>query len=176
LICEGPDGLVVIDQHAAHERITYERLRASYREEKPRAQQLLVPEMVEVSAQELTELTDRAEDLRSIGFEVEPFSTNTVTITAIPAPLFQADPRRLLDEVLGELSELRAPLADSMDKLLARLACHGSVRAGTRLTREEVEALLRDLDEAELGGHCPHGRPVSLRLTWIELERRMGRR
>lgn len=176
LVCEGPDGLIVIDQHAAHERVTFERLRQSYQDEKPRAQQLLVPEMVEVSAEELAELTSRSEELRGIGFEVEPFGANTVTITAIPASLHQADPRRLLDEVLGELSELRAPLADSMDKLLARLACHGSVRAGTRLSREEVEALFRSLDEADLGTHCPHGRPVSIRLSWIELERRMGRR
>lgn len=176
LVCEGPDGLVVIDQHAAHERITFERLRASYNENKPKAQKLLVPEQVEVSAAELDELTERGDELRAIGFEVEPFSTTSVTITAVPAPLSRADPRRLLDEVLGELSGLRAPLADSMDKLLARLACHGSVRGGSRLSREEVEALLQAMDEAEHGGHCPHGRPVSLHLSWAEVERRLGRR
>jgi len=177
LVCEGPDGLVIIDQHAAHERITFERLREGMRKEggSP-AQRLLVPEQAEVSPTELEELDRRGEELRAMGFEVEPFSTTAVTITAVPAPLVDADPRRLLDEVLGEISGLRAPLADSMDALLARLACHGSIRAGTRIAREEVAALLEGLDEAELGGHCPHGRPVTVEVPWLEVERRLGRR
>jgi DNA mismatch repair protein MutL len=176
LVCEGPEGLVIIDQHAAHERITFERLRDAYRTQQPAAQQLLVAEQVEVSPRELDQLAENGDQLRAIGFEVEPFSTTAVTIAAVPAPLGRADPRRLLDEVLAELSELQAPLGAAIDRLLARLACHGSVRAGTRLAREEVEALLRDLDAAKLGGHCPHGRPVSLNLSWAEIERRLGRR
>lgn len=175
LVCEGPEGLVIIDQHAAHERITFERLREAYHTRQPAAQQLLVAEQVEVSPRELDLLAENGDQLRAIGLEVEPFSTAAVTITAVPAPLGRADPRRLLDEVLAELSELQAPLGGAIDRLLARLACHGSVRAGTRLAREEVEALLRDLDAAKLGGHCPHGRPVSLNLSWAEIERRLGR-
>jgi DNA mismatch repair protein MutL len=176
LVCEGPEGLVIIDQHAAHERITFERLRDAYHGRQPKMQQLLVGEQVEVSARELDLLAENEEQLRAIGLEVAPFSTTAVTITAVPAPLGRADPRRLLDEVLAELSELQAPLGGAVDRLLARLACHGSVRAGTRLAREEVEALLHDLDAAKLGGHCPHGRPVSLNLSWAEIERRLGRR
>lgn len=175
LVCEGPEGLVIVDQHAAHERITFERLREAYRTRKPKIQQLLVPEQVEVSARELDLLTENADQLSALGLEVEPFSTTSVTVTAVPSPLGKADPRRLLDEVLAELSALQTPLASAMDRMIARLACHGSVRAGSRLAPEEVEALLQDLDRADLGGHCPHGRPVSLNLTWGEIERRLGR-
>ena len=175
LLCEGPEGIVVIDQHAAHERITFERLRVAYRTGVPSVQQLLVPEQIEVSARELDLLEANRDQLSALGFDVEPFSTAAVTVKAVPAPLGAADPRRLVDEVLAELSALQTPLSGAMDRLLACLACHGSVRAGTRLAREEVEALLRDLDEAELGGHCPHGRPVSLNLSWSEIERRLGR-
>lgn len=175
LVCEGPEGLVIIDQHAAHERITFERLREAYRTRKPKIQQLLVPEQVEVSPRELDVLTQNADHLAVLGLEVEPFSTTSVTISAVPSPLDKADPRRLLDEVLAELSALQTPMTSAMDRVIARLACHGSVRAGSRLAPEEVEALLQDLDRAELGGHCPHGRPVSLNLTWGEIERRLGR-
>ena len=176
LVCEGPDGLHLIDQHAAHERVTFEKLRTSITERRPRAQQLLVPEQAEVSPEELEELAERREELAAIGFDVEPFGTTTVAIAAIPALLDGADPRRLLDEVLGEITGLRTPLAESMDRLLSRLACHGSVRAGTRLSPAEVDSLLHDLDAADLGGHCPHGRPVSFHLSWAEVERRLGRR
>lgn len=175
LVCEGPEGLVIIDQHAAHERITFERLQESYSANKPKVQQLLVQEQVEVSPQEQDLLAENAVHLRAIGFEIEPFSTTSVSIAAVPASLSRADPRRLLDEVVTELAALQAPLSGAMDRLLARLACHGSVRGGTRLAREEVEALLADLDAAKLGGHCPHGRPVSLNLSWYEIERRLGR-
>ncbi len=175
LICEGPDGLVIIDQHAAHERVTFERLREAFRSNTPQVQQMLVPEQAEVSASELDLLEQNDDQLRAIGFEVEPFSTTSVTITAVPSALSRADPRRLLDEVLNELSALQTPLSSAMDRLLARLACHGSIRGGSRIAREEVEALLRELDETQLGGHCPHGRPVSLHLSWTEVERRLGR-
>lgn len=175
LVCEGPEGLVIIDQHAAHERVTFEKLRDSYRANKPSAQQLLVPEQVEVSARELDLLEQNREQLQAIGFDVEPFSTTTVTISSVPAPLSRADPRRLLDEVLAELSAMQTPLGGAMDRVLARLACHGSIRGGSRIAREEVEALLQELDATHLGGHCPHGRPVSLHLGWGEIERRLGR-
>jgi DNA mismatch repair protein MutL len=176
LVCEGPEGLVVVDQHAAHERITFERLRRGYRERRPEAQQLLVPEQAEVSPREMELLSAQGEELSALGFDVAPFGETAVKISAVPAVLSRADPRRLLDEVLAELVALQTPLSGAMDRLLARLACHGSVRAGTRLAPEEVATLLQDLDKAELGGHCPHGRPVAVPVSWVEIERRLGRR
>ena len=165
---------MIIDQHAAHERITFERLRQAYAENKPWSSSCWCRSRSR-SRPRARPARANGEQLHAIGFDVSPFSTTTVTITAVPAPLSRADPRRLLDEVLTELSALQAPLSSAMDRVIARLACHGSIRGGSRIAREEVEALLRELDEAELGGHCPHGRPVSLNLAWSEIERRLGR-
>jgi len=176
LVCEARDALVLIDQHAAHERVVYGRLKAAHARRQIPQQRLLFPIPVEVGE---TAAAAAAHDvLGSLGFEVSPHAPGVVMLHALPEPLKDADPKPLLREVLGELSE-GTPLAGGdlarVDHLLATVACHSVVRAGDLVERAEALALLAQLDEVDLRSHCPHGRPVMLRMPLSELERRFGR-
>jgi DNA mismatch repair protein MutL len=176
LVCEARDALVLIDQHAAHERVVYGRLKAAHARRQIPQQRLLFPIPVEVGE---TAAAAAAHDvLGSLGFEVSPHAPGVVMLHALPEPLKDADPKPLLREVLGELSE-GTPLAggdlERVDHLLATVACHSVVRAGDLVERAEALALLAQLDEVDLRSHCPHGRPVMLRMPLSELERRFGR-
>jgi len=176
LVCEARDALVLIDQHAAHERVVYGRLKAAHARRQIPQQRLLFPIPVEVGE---TAAAAAAHDvLGSLGFEVAPHAPGVVMLHALPEPLKDADPKPLLREVLGELSE-GTPLAggdlERVDHLLATVACHSVVRAGDLVERAEALALLAQLDEVDLRSHCPHGRPVMLRMPLTELERRFGR-
>jgi DNA mismatch repair protein MutL len=176
LVCEARDALVLIDQHAAHERVVYGRLKAAHARRQIPQQRLLFPIPVEVGE---TAAAAAAHDvLGSLGFEVAPHAPGVVMLHALPEPLKDADPKPLLREVLGELSE-GTPLAggdlERVDHLLATVACHSVVRAGDLVERAEALALLAQLDEVDLRSHCPHGRPVMLRMPLSELERRFGR-
>jgi DNA mismatch repair protein MutL len=176
LVCEAAEELILIDQHAAHERVAYARLRAAHaRREIPR-QRLLFPIPIEVG--EMAAAAVSSEMLGALGFEVEPHGPGVVLLRAMPEPLKDADPKPLLCEVLAELAE-GTPLTggdlERVDHLLATIACHSVVRAGDVLGRPAVLALLAQLDDVDLRSHCPHGRPVMLRLTIPEIERRFGR-
>jgi DNA mismatch repair protein MutL len=177
LVCEGPEELILIDQHAAHERVAYARLRAAHARRQMPRQQLLFPIPIDVGDTAAAVAANGAA-LAALGFEVEPDGPGRVLLRAVPEPLKDADPKPLLREVLGELAE-GTPLADSdlerVDHLLATIACHSVVRAGDVLGRPEALALLAQLDEVDLRSHCPHGRPVLLRMPLGEIERRFGR-
>jgi DNA mismatch repair protein MutL len=175
LICEGEWGLVMLDQHAAAERVVYDRLRRSYASREVRVQPLLVHETLEVTAREVALAEENAEDLARIGFELTPMGTNTLAVRAIPALLVRADPRRLARDILAELARQGSEFSRALDLVLATMACHGSVRGGDEVASEEAQALLSSLDECDFGGHCPHGRPVLFSIKWSELERRVGR-
>ncbi len=176
LVCQGEDGLYILDQHAAAERVTFDRLRRQHRARTVATQQLLVPELVEVTAAEVALVEERAEEALGLGLELRSFGPTTVAVHAVPKLLVRARPARLVRDLLSELSrEAARPFGGAVDLALATMACHGSVRAGDKLTAEEATALLRDLDEVDFAGHCPHGRPIVLRLGWSELERRVGR-
>ena len=176
LVCQGEDGLYVLDQHAAAERVTFDRLRKQYKERTVATQQLLVPELVEVTAAEVALVEERAEEAAGLGLELRSFGPTTVAVHSVPLLLVRARPARLVRDLLSELSrEAARPFGGAVDLALATMACHGSVRAGDKLTAEEATALLSDLDEVDFAGHCPHGRPIVLRLGWTELERRVGR-
>ena len=185
LACEGPRGLVVIDQHAAHERVTFERLRAAHGAGSIPSQAYLVPERVELSPQALRVLEEQLELLATLGFEVEPFGGGSVLVKAIPAVLVGADPGPLLEELASSLDEGQArsrpgpaagPLQERLEAIWATMACHGSVRAGQRLSTPEQRALLVALDAVDFQGNCPHGRPVATEIPLPELEQRMKRR
>jgi DNA mismatch repair protein MutL len=175
LICEGEWGLVMLDQHAASERVVFDRLRKSYASRDVRVQPLLVHETLDVTAREMSLAEEHAADLAKIGFELTPLGVNTLAVRAVPALLVRADPRRLTRDILAELARQGSEFSRALDLVLATMACHGSVRGGDELAAEEARALLRSLDECDFGGHCPHGRPVLFSIKWSELERKVGR-
>jgi DNA mismatch repair protein MutL len=175
LVCESDAGMVILDQHAAAERVTFDRLRNAYGTRTVSVQQLLVPEHIEVTARDLALVEECGKELDAVGFELTQAGPSTVAIRAVPALLSRADPRRLARDVLAELGRHGNDFSRAMDLVLATMACHGSVRAGEALADEEARALLRAMDEVDFAGHCPHGRPVVWSLRWSELERRVGR-
>jgi DNA mismatch repair protein MutL len=178
-VCEGPGEIILLDQHAAHERVAFQRLRVAYRQRSIARQRLLFPLPIEVDdeAAAAAPAPETQEVLNALGFELEAFGARTVLLRAVPELLAAVDPKPLLLDVLHRLAEGTHPeLADDrLDHLFATMACHSVVRAGDPLGREEVLALLRQLDAVDLRSHCPHGRPVLLRMGLSEIERRFGR-
>jgi DNA mismatch repair protein MutL len=176
LIAEGLDGLYVLDQHAAAERVTFERLRADYKGRRIASQRLLIPEIVTLSPFEHALVEEHAEDILGLGLEVRLLSGSSVAVHAVPKILSRAHPERLVRDLVAEVGrDAKRPFNDAVDLVIATMACHGSVRAGDVLSNEEAKALLVALDAAAFAGHCPHGRPVVMRLAFEELERRVGR-
>jgi DNA mismatch repair protein MutL len=177
LVCEAPDEVILIDQHAAHERVAYARLRAAHARREVARQRLLFPIPIEVD-ETAASAAESGALLGALGFEVTRTGPRQVTVHAVPEALKDSDPKPLLRDVLAELSE-GAPLdggdLERVDHLLATIACHSVVRAGDVLGRPEAIALLAQLDDVDLRSHCPHGRPVVLRLPLSEIERRFGR-
>lgn len=180
LVCEARGELVLVDQHAAHERVAFERLRAAHGRQEIRRQRLLFPIPIELDDPVAAAAVDDAA-LATLGFEAERTGDRTVVLRAVPEVLKDADPKPLLAEVLGQLAagETTASFTPSptarFERILATMACHSVVRAGDVLSRPQAQALLLDLDRVDLRMHCPHGRPVLLRLALAEIERRFGR-
>ncbi len=179
----GDGSLVLVDQHAAHERLTHERLRTQYLDGAIRAQRLLLPELVELPAREAARLLENADALADLGVEIEPFGGGSVLVRALPALLDNPDPACLLRDLAEELAEdelAAAAQADSLtgrlDAVIARMACHGSIRAGRRLQAEEMDHLLRAMEATPRAATCSHGRPTYLKLSRAEIERLFGRR
>ncbi|PYD76096.1 DNA mismatch repair endonuclease MutL [Novacetimonas pomaceti] len=175
--------LVLVDQHAAHERLTHERLRAQYLGGEVRAQRLLLPEVVDVPQGRAELLLSYADTLSALGIEIDAFGGNAVLVRTVPALLGGGDAAAMLRDLAEELAEddLLAPaqaqaIDGRLDAIIARMACHGSVRAGRRLTHEEMNALLRDMERTPRAGTCSHGRPTWLKLEKADLERMFGRR
>lgn len=177
LVCENHTGVHVIDQHAAHERVGYERIKSGYCDAKLARQQLLLPIQIELSAAEGSAVSDHLPVLDRLGFDIEHFGGPTWQVTAIPALLARADVGRLVRDVIAELTDVgRASLAQAeLDLLFSTMACHSVVRAGDTLNNEEIRALLEMMDEVDLGANCPHGRPVLLTMPFEELARRFHR-
>ncbi len=177
LVCQSDEGIVLVDQHAAHERVTFNAMLEAYRSGRPPVQGMLVPQVLELPPVALEAIQEHAETLRGIGFELAPFSGNAVAVTGVPAALAGREIRRVVLDVAQELNELgRADVASqAVAERIIGCACQGSVRANQPLSEPEVRALLRQLDEIERAGNCPHGRPVVVTLSRAEIERRFGR-
>jgi DNA mismatch repair protein MutL len=177
LLCEDESGIHILDQHAADERVRYDRLRSAYQQRSIKTQRLLFPERVECSELEAQSVEEHHDELAQAGMECTRIGATTVAVAAIPALLQRAPPARLLRDILAELGHSgERSFGDALDMALATMACHGAIRAGDALSTEEIGALLRSLDEVkDFQGHCPHGRPVVSSLTFAELERRLGR-
>ncbi len=179
VIAVAADGaLVLVDQHAAHERLTHEALRMQRDAGGVRAQPLLTPAVVDLPAAAAARLADAAPMLARLGLELESFGPGAVLVRALPAALGAPDPAPLLRDLADELAELGEAMAlpARLDAVLARMACHGSIRAGRRLTQLEMDALLRRMEATPRAATCSHGRPTFLRLTRAEIERMFGRR
>lgn len=176
LVCEGDDGLYVLDQHAAAERVTFDRLRRAFASRSIATQRLLVPEVVELPPSDVAVLEEHAGDVTRLGVEVRAVGDGAVAVHGVPAILARAEPARVVADLVSELSRAGGrAFGGAIDLVLATMACHGSTRAGDAVSPEEARALLDALDEVDFAGHCPHGRPVVMRLGWTELERRVGR-
>ena len=173
LICESGESLLVIDQHAAHERVTFERLRHAYADGGVARQRLLVPTVVDVGAQAAPLLAERLSDLENLGFELEPFGGSSVAVRAVPALLGDGDPAALVRDLAEELTEVGRSrrLTDAAESVLARLACHSAVRVGQSLGADQIRALLAAMDNVDFAGNCPHGRPAYITLPRSDLER-----
>jgi DNA mismatch repair protein MutL len=170
--------LVLVDQHAAHERLTHETLRAQMLEGGVRSQPLLLPAVVDMPVADAARLLGRADDLARLGLELEGFGAGAVLVRALPAALGSPDPAPLLRDIADELADQdeSTALAARLDAVIARLACHGSIRAGRRLAPAEMDALLRQMEATPRAATCSHGRPTFLKLSRAELERLFGRR
>jgi DNA mismatch repair protein MutL len=171
IVCEGPDGVYFVDQHAAHERILYEQVLAEKARGGVSRQQLLVPVVVEIPAR----LTGHLDAVAPLGFEAEPFGERSALVRAMPAALTRAEPGRALIDLLEALAN-PTPTADGLDRAAATIACHSAVRAGDPLNPELMRELIERLEATDIGRFCPHGRPTVVRLPSTQLERDFGRR
>jgi DNA mismatch repair protein MutL len=173
VLAQNEKGLVLVDMHAAHERITYERLKQAVARQGIRSQPLLVPMPVKVSPAEVEQAQQHAAFMAELGLEVDRLDRETLVVRAIPALLAGADVERLLRDLLSEIAEHGSSdrLRAAIHEVLATMACHGSVRANRRLTTEEMNALLRDIEATERSGQCNHGRPTWVQLDLTELDR-----
>ncbi len=178
VVAEAADGMVIVDQHAAHERLTYERLKRQKAEHGVARQALLVPEVVALDAVSRAALLDAAEELAALGLVVEGFGEDAVAVREVPALLKGADIARLVRDVAADLVADGMPLSlsEKIDHVLATMACHHSVRAGRRLTAEEMNALLREMEATPRSGQCNHGRPTWVKLSWDDVEKLFGRK
>jgi DNA mismatch repair protein MutL len=176
-VCEGADGMYFLDQHAAAERVTFHRLRTAYDGRNVATQKLLFPVLVTATASEVALVEEAQDAIGRLGLELRPAGAAQLAVHAVPALLRRATPERLVRDLLDELSHSgERAYSGAVDLALATMACHGSLRAGDPVAPEEARALLAALDEVDFAGHCPHGRPVVMRIGWHELEHRVGRR
>jgi len=178
IVAETRDGITIIDQHAAHERLVMERMKAALAADGVAVQALLIPEVVDLPPDQLQALLDEAEFLSGLGLEIEGFGEGSILVRGTPALLGAPDVARLVRDLAEELVELGGShvLEDKIAHVLATVACHGSVRAGRRLNDAEMNALLREMEVTPNSGQCNHGRPTWVRLSLADVERLFGRR
>jgi DNA mismatch repair protein MutL len=177
IIAQTADGMVIVDQHAAHERLVYEKLKAQMADTGVAAQALLIPEIVEMSAGDAARLLDLADDLARLGLRIEPFGGGAIAVRETPAILGAVNARKMVLDILDELADpgdsqtVRARL----EAVLSRVACHGSIRSGRRMQADEMNALLREMEATPHSGQCNHGRPTYVELKLADIEKLFGR-
>lgn len=173
ILAENEAGLVIVDMHAAHERITYEKLKTQFAEQQLQSQPLLVPVSVAVSEKEANSAEENNDLFARIGFDIERAGPETLLIRQVPIVLFKSNVENLIRDVLSDLIEYGSSqrIEQNINALLSTMACHGSVRANRQLTLPEMNALLRDMEETERSGQCNHGRPTWTQMTMSELDK-----
>ena len=181
IVAETEDALVIVDQHAAHERLVYERLKRAFANGGISRQLLLIPEVIELDAEAAANLCAAAAELERLGLVVEPFGEAAILVREVPSLLGTCNVKGLLADLAAELAEAEDSeqtrlLAARLDHVLSTMACHGSVRAGRRLNPEEMNALLRDMEQTPFTGQCNHGRPTYIELKLADIEKLFSRR
>jgi DNA mismatch repair protein MutL len=178
IVAQTATGIVIVDQHAAHERLVYERLKRQQAETGIRTQALLIPEIVDLPPTDAARLLDAAPALAQVGLTIEPFGGSAVAIRETPAVLGPVNGAALLRDILDELADAGTSslVQAKIDAILSRMACHGSVRSGRQMRPEEMNALLREMEATPLSGQCNHGRPTYVELSLHDIERLFGRR
>ena len=178
IISQNDDGIVIIDQHAAHERLVYEKLKEQVQDNKIEVQALLVPEILELSEPEILVLMEYKDNLSRYGLKINQFGINSIAVQEIPAILNSENIKKLIFDILDELTDLEN--SDTLEKkinaVLSRIACHGSIRSGRMLRTEEMNSLLREMENTPNSGQCNHGRPTHISIRMSDIERLFGRR
>lgn len=178
IIAQTTDGMIVVDQHAAHERLVYEKLKQQMAENGVAAQALLIPEIVEISDGDCARLMEHADDLSRLGLTIEPFGGGAVAVRETPALLGEVNAKAMIGDILDEIADQGESMnvQARLEAILSRVACHGSIRSGRRMRAEEMNALLREMEATPHSGQCNHGRPTYVELKLADIERLFGRR
>jgi DNA mismatch repair protein MutL len=178
IVAQTEDGIVIVDQHAAHERLVYERMKQMLANGGVRRQALLIPEVVELDPSEAEALAARAEELGQLGLVIEPFGPGAILVRETPALLGHIDAAGMLKDLADDITELGEAhaLKERLEEVCSSMACRGSVRAGRRLTGDEMNALLRQMEATPFSGQCNHGRPTYVELKLADIEKLFGRR
>lgn len=178
IVAQTEDGIVIVDQHAAHERLVYERIKQMLANGGVRRQGLLIPEVVELDPSEAEVLAARAEELAQLGLVIEPFGPGAILVRETPALLGHVDAAGMLKDLADDIAELGEAhaLKERLEEVCSSIACHGSIRAGRRLTADEMNSLLRQMEATPFSGQCNHGRPTYVELKLADIEKLFGRR
>ncbi len=178
IVAQTGDGLVIVDQHAAHERLVYERMKQQIADTGVSSQMLLIPEIVEMPEQDVNRLIDHVDELKTLGLGIEAFGPGAVAVRETPAILGEVNCENLLQDLVDELSQWGSSslVADKIDHVAATMSCHGSVRSGRKLLPLEMDRLLRDMEATPNSGQCNHGRPTYIELKLADIEKLFGRR
>ncbi|MEO1552699.1 MAG: DNA mismatch repair endonuclease MutL [Pseudomonadota bacterium] len=178
VVAQTDDGIVIVDQHAAHERLVYEDMKRQMAAGGVRRQALLIPDIVELTEDEAGRLLERSNELAELGLEIEPFGSGAICVRATPALFGEMDVAGLIRDLADDFAEYDAGLAlkERFEEVMGNMACRGSVRAGRRLNAEEMNALLRQMEATPHSGQCNHGRPTYVELKLADIERLFGRR
>ena len=177
IVAQTEHGITIIDQHAAHERLVYERLKTRLAENGIPRQALLIPDSVELPVDDATSLLDAADLLSQAGLTIEPFGNGSICVRETPAVLGEVDANALLKDIADEIADTGTTqtVTDRIEAILSRMACHGSIRSGRRMTAPEMNALLREMEATPHSGQCNHGRPTYVSLQLSDIERLFGR-
>lgn len=179
IIAQTKDGMVIVDQHAAHERLVYERFKTQFKEQGVEKQGLLTPEIIDLNENEIEQLLNFKERLSDLGLEIEPFGQGAISVQTIPAILSgKADIHKLIRDVSDEIQEHENTdlIEEKINDILSRMSCHGSIRSGRRMNADEMNELLRQMEKTPLSGQCNHGRPTYVTLSLHEIEKLFGRK
>ena len=178
IVSQSEKGLILVDQHAAHERVTYERLKSQFQLKRIEAQDLLIPEIIELFGNEKEIILEFADMLSKIGFVVEPFGEKAVCVRAVPSLLGLSDIKNLISDLVDELlviGEIET-IERRVDAIISRISCHGSVRSGRRMNAQEMNQLLREMETTPFAAQCNHGRPTFVELNLTDIEKLFGRK
>ncbi|MEM1036197.1 MAG: DNA mismatch repair endonuclease MutL [Pseudomonadota bacterium] len=178
IVAQTDDGIIIVDQHAAHERLVYEDMKRQMREGGVRRQALLIPDVVDLTEDEAARVLERADELAELGLEIEAFGAGAVCVRATPALFGEMDTAALIRDLADDFAEYEAGLAlkERFEDVMGNMACRGSVRAGRRLNGQEMNALLRQMEATPHSGQCNHGRPTYIELKLHDIEKLFGRR